>query len=170
MALQIPALPVKTVLCFHLFLFIWANFATTLSPAWFWSNFLIIALLFRLVDAAVVPGATDAATEVSELLLYIYVFTIINDIICFSISVVVTSGQTFSLTMACFALVGKPFLVPSLLVDMKSRGGALGGFADRLGGGAGAGGGGYGAAGGYDGIPAAEEAQPVYGGGGNTIV
>ena len=46
-----------------------------------------------------------------------------SDIICFSISVTATSGQTFSLTMACFALVAKPFLVPSLLVDMKSRGG-----------------------------------------------
>jgi hypothetical protein len=124
MAPQIPILPLKTILLAHLLLFSLAMYVSPLSPSWFWTNLGILILLLRLLEAPAVPGATDAAPQIAEILVYLYTFTVINDIICFSISPDgLSPGQTFSLTMACFSMIMKPFVGPfSLPMSIASGG------------------------------------------------
>lgn len=126
---QIPQLPLKTIFLVQLFFFLWSNFAGNLLPAaWLWSNILVLALLLRLVDAA----DHSEGKALSEVLVHLYIFTILNDIICFIASgpsdgqgnsVARTPGQDFCLAMACLGMICKPFFASSLLADMVARGG-----------------------------------------------
>ena len=44
------------------------------AACWFWSNLLVIVLLFRLVDV----GEHAEGAALSEILVYLYTFTILN--------------------------------------------------------------------------------------------
>jgi hypothetical protein len=103
---------------------------TPLTPAalarrgqsWFYSNFLVVLVLFRLVDA---EDAT-AHASVAEVGVYLYIFTIANDIVQFvrkPACQMDCGWQNFSLAWACILLITKPFFVPTLLADLGTRGG-----------------------------------------------
>ena len=126
----IPQLPLKTIFLVQLFFFLWSNFSGNVLPAaWLWSNIFVLALLLRLVDAA---DHSDGKS-LSEILLHLYLFTIVNDVICFIVSapsdpatgatIERTAGQKFCLAMACIGMICKPFFAQSLLADMVARGG-----------------------------------------------
>ena len=103
---QIPMLPLKTIVLFHLGLFAAAMWVSPLSASWLWTNVLVILLLLRLLE---MPVTAESSAPIAEVSVCLYILTILNDIICFSISQSGTSGQTFSLTMACFSMAAKPF-------------------------------------------------------------
>lgn len=103
---QIPMLPLKTILLFHLVLFSAAMWVSPLSASWLWTNVFVILLLLRLLE---LPVTAESSAPIAEVSVCLYILTILNDIICFSISQSGTSGQTFSLTMACFSMAAKPF-------------------------------------------------------------
>ncbi len=105
---QIPTVPLKTIVLFHLFLFTAAMWVSPLSASWLWTNVFVLLLMLRLLE--IPPTATEPSTQIAEVCVCLYALTIVNDIICFSITDAgLSPGQTFSLTMACFSMAAKPF-------------------------------------------------------------
>ena len=105
---QIPTVPLKTIVLFHLFLFTAAMWVSPLSASWLWTNVFVLLLMLRLLETPV-TGAEPSA-QVAEVCVCLYALTIVNDIICFGITDAgLTAGQKFSLTMACFSMAAKPF-------------------------------------------------------------
>ncbi len=138
-------------------------------PRRLWTNVFIIMLLVMCLSE-------DKPVQ-AEVLMYLYVFTILNDFINLTIWGPwdrETSTMRFSLTMASVNLIIKPFLTPAMLELVKRNGaGASAGFGgapssrvgyNPIGGGMGGGGAmgppGSGPAGGYPGPPAPYSAGP----------
>ena len=100
-----------------------------------WTNVFIIMLLVLVLSE-------DKPVQ-AEVLMYLYVFSILNDFI----NLVIwgpwdreTSTMRFSLTMASVNLIIKPFLTPAVLELVKRNGSAAGSGGGGMGGGMGMGG------------------------------
>lgn len=109
--------PAHYILCLHGVLISWALIASTLGPSWLWTNIFIIMLL-------VLCLSEDKPVQ-AEVLMYLYVFSILNDFL----NLVIwgpwdreTSTMRFSLTMAALNLIIKPFLTPAMLELVKRNG------------------------------------------------
>jgi len=119
--------------CFfvHLFLFLWANFASTLSAAWFWSNmFMLLCMMYVVVDSA----STSPNARAAEILSGLYLISALTDFVSFCISeplARINFMTKFSLAMACLGFIAKlPFGV-RVLHEMNVRGGQLFGLGTR---------------------------------------